>query len=492
MRHFGPAMVNPALVLTILLLILPGMGCSDNSRFPDRLLIISLLENRDFDALDRLLNVLQDNAEKDIANEIYATFAFETFQEFEPDHESILNRWMAGNPQSYAARLAAGEYFYHLGTIKRGGSRADETSPEQFREMNAAFDRAIRHVKEAISLRPTLIEGYYLLAQIAMFRGEEHTERELVQQALKISPASFRIRRSYMQALLPRWGGSHEAMEVFAADSQIHGDRNPRLKSLRGLVAWDLGKIAVSQKDYGLAVRYFSKALEAGEYATFYADRADAHIKMKDYGKALADANAALALYPQSPSVLADRARAFSGLGRFEEAAADLEAAAKLNPAEKSLASIRDWLAGKLAADAYEAQKRGRYDESLALFGKALKIDPKRPETYYWRGRTYIQKGRLELARSELEEALQFNPHYFEALQSLDWVLAQTQRWDDILTHWNRFLRDEPDNANAYLERAGAFRRKGDMPAALDDLKTACRLGNGNACQFYEPAAVRP
>jgi hypothetical protein len=66
MRHFYPAMVNPALVLAILLFILPGMGCSsDNSRFPDRLLIISLLENRDFDALDRLLNVLQDNAEKD-------------------------------------------------------------------------------------------------------------------------------------------------------------------------------------------------------------------------------------------------------------------------------------------------------------------------------------------------------------------------------------------------------------------------------------------
>jgi hypothetical protein len=35
------------------------------------------------------------------------------------------------------------------------------------------------------------------------------------------------------------------------------------------LIAWDLGKIAVSQKDYGLAVRYFSKALEAGEYARF-------------------------------------------------------------------------------------------------------------------------------------------------------------------------------------------------------------------------------
>jgi tetratricopeptide (TPR) repeat protein len=53
-------------------------------------------------------------------------------------------------------------------------------------------------------------------------------------------------------------------------------------------------------------------------------------------------------------------------------------------------------------------------------------------------------------------------------------------------------LYPQSPSVNAYLERAGAFRRKGDMPAALDDLKTACRLGNGNACQFYERAAVRP
>jgi len=412
--------------------------------------------------------------------------------ESKPNHESILHQWMEARPQLYAARLAAGEYFYRLGTVERGGKWADETSPEQFKQMDIAFEQAVRHVKAALSLHPTLIEGYYVLAKIAMFHGDDGTEQAFIQQALKIAPASFRIRRGHMQALLPRWGGSYEAMERFATESQAYAAQNPRLKILQGLTAWDLGKVAVSRKDYGTAVQLFSKALATGEYSQFFADRADAYRRMNDSAKALADANASLDLYPQVPEVLGDRARALIDLGRIEEATADMELALKLDPGEKSLKSVRKWVAEKFTSDAYEAQKRSHYDEAIALFGKALNIDPERHETYYWRGRTYAQKGKPDMAQSDLEEAIRLNPHYFEAHQSLDWVFAQTQRWDDIIALWDRFLREEPDNANAYLERAGAFRHKGDMPAAVNDLKTACRLGNGNACQYLERAAVRP
>jgi len=55
MQRFFPFAVNSAFVLTIFLLFLPGMGCSRTSGFPDKLHILSLLENRDFDSLDRLL-----------------------------------------------------------------------------------------------------------------------------------------------------------------------------------------------------------------------------------------------------------------------------------------------------------------------------------------------------------------------------------------------------------------------------------------------------
>ena len=73
----------------------------------------------------------------------------------------------------------------------------------------------------------------------------------------------------------------------------------------------------------------------------------------------------------------------------------------------------------------------------------------------------------------------------------LDWLLGKEGRWDDVIARWDRFIALEPKNANAYLERAGTHRHKGDMRAALADLKSACDLGNGNACQILASQAAR-
>lgn len=350
--------------------------------------------------------------------------------------------------------------------------------------MNAAFDQALGHAKAALSLHPGLGEAYYLQMQIAMFRGDERLEQTLAQEGLKAVRASFRLRRSYLQSLLPRWGGSYGAMETFAQDSQAHAAQNPRLKQLLGLVAWDRGSLAVLDKDYGTAVALFTAALKAGEYASFYADRADTYLRIREYGKALADADAALALYPQVPGVLRDRAWALFSLDRAQEAVADLAAAARLDPGEADVAKTRDAVAEKLVAKASAAQDQGRHDAALTLYGQALSLVPGSHDAYYGRGRAYLQQGQLGPAQADLEQALRLRPGSFEAAQSLDWLLAQDSRWDAIVAVWNRFLEADPGNANAYLERAGARRRQGEMAAALDDLQTACRLGNGNACRY--------
>ncbi len=476
-------------IITMILLASPKQVHADGH--PDKLRILSLLETRDFKTLNQLLETIQELSEKDINREIDVTLAFNAFSTSRPDFEPLLDEWVKKHPESYAAHLANGSYFQHRAWLKRGSKWSKDTTSEQLRQMNLYFAESIRYVTGALTLRPTLIEGYAILINAAMAMSKPEHEQQLVRQALEKSPASFRIRRSHMQALLPRWGGSYEAMRNFARESQAYSEQNPNLKVLRGLVMWDKGRNAMLGADYGNAVQFFTQAIQNGESPEFYADRADAYMRIKDYGKALVDTHKALELYPQNPSVLADQAGALAKLGRIGEAISDLELVTRIDPGETSVENIRDWLSDLLIRQGYELQRDGKYDEAILQFNSAEKLNPARYQAFYWRARVYAHKGRFDLAEADLNQAIRLNPRYFEAYQTLDWILARDRRWDEVVSHWNRFIQIEPGNANAYIERAGTFRHKGNMVAALEDLKKACDLGNSNACQIHNREASR-
>lgn len=478
-----------AVSLTIVLTLLAAPERAQADEHPDKLYILSLLEKRDFKTLHQLFETIQESSEKDIALEIEVNLAFDAFSTSRPDLEPLLREWVKAQPGSYAAHLANGVYFKHRAWLKRGGKWSKDTTKEQLEQMNVNFAESIRYVTRALSLRPTLIEGYAVLINATMAMGEPEREQHWVRQALEKSPASFRIRRSHMQTLLPRWGGSYEAMRTFARESQAYSKRNPKLKLLLGMVMWDKGRNAVHDVDYGNAVQFFTQALEIGEYAEFYASRADVYERMKEHGKALADTNKALELYPQDPSVLADQASVLIKLERLDEAVSDLELASTLDPA--NVDNLRNRLSISLTHRGYELERGGRYDEAISQFNAAAKLNPSGHETFYWRARAYADKGKFDLAEADLDQAVRLNPRYFEAYKTLDWVLARDHRWDEVVAYWNKFIQIEPDNANAYVERAGTFRHKGNMAAALADLKKACDLGNGNACQIHDRASGR-
>ncbi len=46
----------------------------------------------------------------------------------------------------------------------------------------------------------------------------------------------------------------------------------------------------------------------------------------------------------------------------------------------------------------------------------------------------------------------------------------------------SEILALEPENAEAHLERGGAYHHKGDAAEALADARTACDLGLAKAC----------
>ncbi|MGZ8248689.1 DUF4034 domain-containing protein [Methylomagnum sp.] len=334
--------------------------------------ILILLENRDFDGLDKLLDNLQKKAEKDASQEIYVSLAFETFSESKLNHEAILNHWVAIHPESYAAHLAVAEYLWHF-VQTQWVNKSANLSPEQRKRLDNGFGQVTRHVKAALALRPRLVEAHYLLLRTALLQGDREGERAYMRQALQVAPSSFRIRSAHMQALSPQWGGSHEAMAGFANESQAYAAENPRLKMLWGFIPWDKGLKAALDGDYPRAIGFLSEAIEARQYATFHMDRAKVYCLTNDYAKALDDSNVALRLYPQMPEALGNRARILLKLGRAEEAAADLDLVAKLDPGDQIHSDSPENAVESFPLKACEDQDRSR---AIKFFDTISNIAP--------------------------------------------------------------------------------------------------------------------
>lgn len=138
--------------------------------------------------------------------------------------------------------------------------------------------------------------------------------------------------------------------------------------------------------------------------------------------------------------------------------------------------------AARLVMKGYRSGQENRQDEALALFTRAIQLDPASAEAHFQRAAVYARRRNYEKAKADLERAIKLDPRHFESYRLIDWLLARQGAWDEIIAYWDWFIAIEPNNAPAYLERAGAYRHKGDMQRTLADLDKACGLGNQQAC----------
>lgn len=136
----------------------------------------------------------------------------------------------------------------------------------------------------------------------------------------------------------------------------------------------------------------------------------------------------------------------------------------------------------RLVMAGYRSGQENRPDEAVALFTQAIQLDPASAEAYYQRAAVYARRGSYEEAKADLKRVIKLDPRHFESHRLIDWLLARHGAWDEIIAYWDRFIALEPNSAPAYLERAGAYRHRGDMQRALADLDKACGLDNQQAC----------
>jgi tetratricopeptide (TPR) repeat protein len=439
----------------------------------------SLLWHSRYDDLDRDFAHFQDAFEADNKREYWPQDAADAFGSAEPSLQPKLDAWVAASPASFASYLARGAYWSAVGWARRGAKFATETPTDDFTAMRDAFERATADLAKALSLRPKLVAARSFRVRIlSSSSGQSQAMRDEVDRATAACPGCYRIRLIYLADTTPRWGGSYDAMRAYArtCDPAL----NVRCKLLPGLVDDDLGDLGWTQHRLDEAEQDLDRAVALGDCSTFLVERSEIRDARREYAGALEDADRALPLWHGAQVVLA-RAWALDGLGRREEAGRTLLEGLRVDPTNRRGKELAPTVVSGLRYDAQEAIKAGRRDDALRLLDLAAEIAPS--DSNVLRQRAWALLGSENPDIPALEAAVAKNPDDLRLHQELDYAISkETHDFARIAAMWTEYIGRHPDEARAYMERAGTYHNLGRTTESKADAKTACELGISEGC----------
>jgi Flp pilus assembly protein TadD len=119
---------------------------------------------------------------------------------------------------------------------------------------------------------------------------------------------------------------------------------------------------------------------------------------------------------------------------------------------------------------------QGRFDEAMAQYSEALRLDPDSPETHNNLGNALASLGRINEALAQYSEALRLKPDYLEAHVDLGITLALQGRIDEAMAQYSEALRIKPDDPEAHLNLGLALAGQGKIGEAIAQYSEALRI----------------
>jgi adenylate cyclase len=127
------------------------------------------------------------------------------------------------------------------------------------------------------------------------------------------------------------------------------------------------------------------------------------HVIKREYDKAIAEGERAVALNPGASYALVTYADSLRFAGRPEEAIPLFQKAIRLNPFGPSVL---------YASFGHALRMTGRFEEAVSAYKKAIQRAPDSFTAHYSLAATYIMMGREKEARAEAAEVLRINPKF--------------------------------------------------------------------------------
>lgn len=355
---------------------LPAALAQPGAADPAKDVLIPLVKSGRFEEASAVLGKAHAAYERDRrAEDGFHQLAYE-FYRADPELEKALDAWVAQRAKDPFGRLARGVYRVKLGWASRGGTWASQTSGAQFHDMAAWFKLAKGDLGQALQQMPRLVEAYCYLIEIDMNEGGRK-KRSLYEHALKVNPDSFVAREYFLHSLLPRWGGSYDAMNQVMTASRPSYGRMPELQVLEGKVDADIGDMLRRQGDANAqeAKAYFLRALSKGDFWFTNLQYGMLLYDMDDDKGALEQFNKVIAARPGATQGWRDRARVYRMLMQTTEAMADINRALEIEPRNSDLVATRGLIqltAGKLELALEDYQAAAALDPADASYAKKI------------------------------------------------------------------------------------------------------------------------
>jgi tetratricopeptide (TPR) repeat protein len=178
-------------------------------------------------------------------------------------------------------------------------------------------------------------------------------------------------------------------------------------------------------------------------------------------------------IFRQTARVFPASEEAEAGLGvallyqdQIDEAERHLRKALELN--EKHLEA---WFyLGKLE------MRRGRPGPASEAFARALELRPDDPESLALYGSALADAGEWQKAREALARAIELEPGNTQVMLRLGLLAAQQQEFPNALTWFDRALAHDPQSGEAHRERGKVLLALGEVERAVEALERACTL----------------
>ena len=172
------------------------------------------------------------------------------------------------------------------------------------------------------------------------------------------------------------------------------------------------GLLFYERMEYDRSIESFDKTLELAPYGkdnnVVYFNRGMAHLKNRQFDKAIYDFNQAFEMTPASSKtlrydILVNRGEAYQKSKDFDHAVQDYTRATELLPEQKNIKFI-------YSNRAWVQYAKGNYDEAVADFSEAIKIDSEFDSAFYGRATVWSKKKDYQRALNDAKEAARLKP----------------------------------------------------------------------------------
>jgi tetratricopeptide (TPR) repeat protein len=312
----------------------------------DPVSIVEKLKAGNFATIETQIKTYQAAANADPRAEMNLVYAFNAFALPDSAIADQVKIWTAHAPDSAIAHCARAVVLEQAAGRARGreGGPSSSIQPDAFVEMEKDLSQATMEADSARSLDPELMNAYLIAINAAKFESDPVALEDASKRALGKFPLSFEVRRSLIIAMAPRWGGSYDAMDKFANESQARVAQNPMLKYLLGFPALEQANGLQLQEKWEETLPLLNHALEAGgDYPSFYIVRGKSLYELKKYDDALADFQCANDLMPDNTENLQMLALISHLLNKPNDALGFANRSLTLGDSDKDVADVREW-----------------------------------------------------------------------------------------------------------------------------------------------------